>query len=248
MDQNELDILELHKNPGKLLIRYQPYIRMIIISYLNRGCGHRSDLEDMIQEVNRKLLERMPRIRDRFNGKSCFKTYFSVVIRNVFLEEVRKVHMVAEPPPTENYLNGLQDRPPGELVIRQEIERLQRAISLFGNEGPLIRLTLRFLFNIELTPDDLTGFQLTDETGDGHELLYALNQFNSMLRKERLKVLSEILPRLGVKPRKPDALRKWFNSRFKGLLQLMNGDPPTSAYTGETLQILVEKWDEYEKK
>jgi hypothetical protein len=169
-----------------------------------------------------------------------------VVIRNVFLEEVRKEHVVAEPP-SEPYLSGLQNNLPGELVIRQEVERLQRAIRLFGNEEPLIRLTLRFLFGMELTQDDLAGFHLANNTGNGHDLLRLLNQFQGTMRKERLKTLSEILPRLGVKPRKPDALRKWFNSRFNGLLQLMNGDPPTSAYTGETLQILVEKWDEYEK-
>ena len=75
MHRNDTDIRFLREDPGKLLIRYQPIIRMIVKNLAFQGYLPKRDISDMIQDVNRKLIERLPRIRDQYNYKSQFRTY-----------------------------------------------------------------------------------------------------------------------------------------------------------------------------
>lgn len=239
MDQNELDIHLLKHDPDKLIIRYQPVIRMIIISYINRGCGHKNELQDLIQEVNRKLLERMPRIQTLYNGKSLFRTYFSVVIRNLFLEEIRKPRMVLEPDP-DPYGSISRETVLDDLLIRQEIIRFERVIGMFGLEGKLIRLALYLIMDLDITTEMITEFQSAEDEQQAARLRDRFQEAKGILKKEKLQLLSQLLPDLGEKGRKPDALRKWYTTRLDEVLRLMNGNPPHASFTEETLQILLE--------
>lgn len=243
MDDNQTDIRLLQDDPDELIIRYQPLIRIIIRQYYYRGCISRHEVDDLVQDVNRKLIERMPRIQKLYNGRSRFRTYFSVVIKNVFLEEVRKVRMVTEPHPEAYGMTG-RETVVDQLVIRQEIERLRRLIRLFGKESPLLDLILRLFTDLPVRRDDLLAFP---HSLNGDEILQLETDLNGTLglhRRQKLMVISQALAGLGMKLRKPDALRKWYTSRLGELLSWMNGDPPHSHYQEETLLILLEKGEE----
>lgn len=242
MQNNEADIRYLREDPGKLLIRYQPVIRIIVKNLAYQGYLPRRDINDLIQDVNRKLIERLPRIRDQYNYKSKFKTYFSVVIRNLCLEEFRKVRLVAEPQP-EIYEQTAAEASTDQLMIRQECERLQRAIRLFGREECALRIVLRCFADLQVAADDFTGFEMNAGADLRMQLAAEVNGTLQLQKREKMEVLSAVFNRLDRKPRTADALRKWTSSRLDELVILMNGKPPRSAYTIEILYILMEKAD-----
>jgi RNA polymerase sigma factor (sigma-70 family) len=240
MISNDTDIGMLTDDPGRLLIRYQPIIRQIVKNLAYQGYLPKRDINDLIQDVNRKLIERLPRIGEQYNNKSKFKTYFSVVIRNLCLEEFRKVRLVAEPQP-EIYEQTATESTTDQLIIREEYGRLLRALRLFGRERSGLWVTLRCFSDLFITADDLLGF----ETDPGHEVRSQLAiQLNATLyqpKGEKMDAMSDIFNQLERKARTADALRKWVSSRLEELVILMNGKPPVSAYTIDILFILMEK-------
>jgi RNA polymerase sigma factor (sigma-70 family) len=237
---NDIDIRLLRENPGKLLVRYQPVIRIIVKNLAFQGYLPKRDISDLIQDVNRKLVERLPRIREKYNHKSLFKTYFSVVIRNLCLEEFRKVRMVAEPH-AEIYEQTATESSTDQLIIREEYQRLHRALRLFGRERQSIWIVLRCFADLPVYPEDFPGSDVGPDPGLRIRLAEQVNAADQLQKREKMDALSAVFNQLEKKARTPDALRKWSESRLDELLALMNGNPPTSAYTLEILYILLEK-------
>jgi len=245
MGRNDIDIRLLREDPEKILIRYQPIIRMIVKNLAFRGYLPKREINDLIQDVNRKLIERLPRIRDHYNYKSQFRTYFSVVIRNLCLEEFRKVRFVAEPQP-EIYEQTAAEAATDQLIIRQEYERLHRALRMFGRERHAIWIVLRCFADLRVTPDDFSGFEGDPEADICIQLSADVNDTMMLQKREKMEVLSNVFNLLDRKPRTADALRKWSSNRLDELVALMNGNPPISAYTVEILFILIEKAEIFE--
>jgi len=242
MTPNELDIHLLNNDPGRLIVRYQPLVKVIVRQFISRGYGQRKDFNDLVQEINRRLLERIPRIRQLYNQKSMFKTYFSVVIRNLYLEEVRRMRLVAEPDAEAYYITS-HDHTLNGILVKQEHERLRRAISLFGSEAALLWLCLRALLDQELRASDLEGFSRRPDEDRLKDMLTRLAKLSTMAKSARFNLLAEVAIELGEKERNGEALRKWFNSRVQELISMMNGHPPKSAYSLEIIQILMEKFE-----
>ncbi|MFA6127534.1 MAG: sigma-70 family RNA polymerase sigma factor [Bacteroidales bacterium] len=240
MLKNDVDIRLLRDSPDKLLIRYQPIIRIIVKNLAFQGYLPKRDINDLIQEVNRKLIERLPRIRDQYNNKSQFRTYFSVVIRNLCMEDFRKLRVVTEPQ-SDIYEQTTAETSTDQLVIRQEFERLKRALRLFGQESQSIWIVLRTFADLDVTAADLEGFDVDPGPGIREQLAVRLNEACQLQKREKMEALSAVFSRLDRKPRTADAVRKWSASRIDELLVLMNGKPPRSAYTVEILCILLEK-------
>ena len=246
MSVNDIDIRLLRDDPEKLLIRYQPIIRMIVRQLSYQGYLPRREISDLAQDVNRKLVERLPRIREQYNGKCRFRTYFSVVIRNLCMEEFRKVRIVAEPQ-AEPYEQARQEPSADPMLIRQEYERLHRAVRLFGREESAIWAALRCFSDIPLTGSDLTGFEFDPGPSIREELAAMVNDTLQQQKREKLEALSTVFSNLDKKPRNAEALRKWVANRQEEIITLMNGKPPSSSYTADILYILIEK-AEYDEK
>jgi RNA polymerase sigma factor (sigma-70 family) len=240
MQRNDTDIRLLREDPGKLLVRYQPVIRIIVKNLAFQGYLPKRDINDLIQDVNRKLVERLPRIREQYNYKSQFRTYFSVVIRNLCLEEFRKMRLVAEPQP-EIYEQTSGETLTDGLLIRQEYERLHRAIRLFGRERHALWVVLRCFADLPVSPDDFSGFEQEPGADIRLRMAQQINDTIALQKREKMEALSAVFNQLEGKPRTADALRKWSASRLDELVSLMNGKPPTSAYTVDILYILIEK-------
>ena len=243
MERNAIDIRLLRDDPHQLILHYQPIIRIIAARSIEQSSWSRNELPDLVQEVNRKLLERIDRIRQLYNGKSLFRTYFSVVVRNMCLEETRKSRMVAEPPPGK-YRGLTHESTLNDLTIRQEMERLKRALRLFHKEELTLWLALRCQFDLTVQSHHLASHSVAIPADQEDQILELLNSAAGLQKKDKLEILGRVFCMLGEKDRNPEALRKWFKSRLEEVLALMNGRPPRSAYTEETLQILMEKEDE----
>ncbi len=247
MDRNKVEIELLKKDPGKLLLNYQPVVWTIVRNYLSKGMVRYREQKDLVQEINKKLLERMPRIQAQYNYSSKLRTYFSVIIRNICLEENRRMNMVAEDPIP--YLTTDASVDPEDLFLyRQEYERLQRILLLFNKERPRLNLLIKVFSNLRIAEMDLELFSEEISENEQNELIEELNDSLDHIRKRKFELVSQALTILEGKVTPPESLRKWYASRLEECLKLMNGHPPTSAYSADTLGLLLERVKILEKK
>jgi hypothetical protein len=112
---------------------------------------------------------------------------------------------------------------------------------MFGKERQSIWVMLRCLADMPIGADDLIGFESDPGEGVRIQMAIRINQTLQTQKREKMDVLSEVFNQMERKPRTPDALRKWSTSRLDELVDLMNGNPPTCAYTADILFILIEK-------
>ncbi|MBT7094235.1 MAG: sigma-70 family RNA polymerase sigma factor [Bacteroidetes bacterium] len=241
MDRNQVEIRLLKNSPGKLLVKYQRMIRIIVRVYIQRGMISQRDQQDMIQEINRKLIERLPKIQKQYNGSSQLRTYFSVIVRNMCLEELRKPFMLSEPdqPPYES--NQLSEEPVDLFLVRQEYERLQRVLQTFGKYYPRLCLIMKCFANVNIGDKDLSKFPVVLSSELRFQILDQLESSIDEQRKDQYQILSDIIDKLEGRRIPPESLRKWYASRQEECLRLLNGKPPKSSYGAETLIFLVER-------
>lgn len=88
--RNATDLDLLRSDPRGLLVRHQETIGIIVHTYVRSGMFHPADAEDVIQQVNAELLEKLPRIRAQFNGSTLVRTYLSSIIRHICLNLHKK--------------------------------------------------------------------------------------------------------------------------------------------------------------
>lgn len=243
MDNNEKEIKLLSDDPGQLLTLYQDLISIIVHRYRRLGYVPLRDTQDLIQEINRRLLERLPRIQQQYNGKSRLRTYFSVIVRNICLEEIRKKPILEEPREPNYNKHENFELPVDSFLIKQEYERLEKAIKLLFKDRTRFTLMLRYFLELNLPGSFVQD--LYPETGEANLdfVLMKLHAGKAANKKRKLEILSEVLGKLENQNTSADSLRKWYAVREEEFLRLMNGDPPRSAYTMETIQILIEEYE-----
>ena len=113
---------------------------------------------------------------------------------------------------------------------------------MFRN-GLKFLVIFRFIYSFKIKRSDIVELNPDLKEPELMEIISTLNPGGNeeYTKKERYKTLSDIFQLLDGSFTSPDSLRKWFASRTIECLNLMNGNPPRSAYSIETLQILVEK-------
>ena len=241
MDRNQVEIKLLKSEPRKLLLKYQPIIWTIVRNYFSKGMVRFREQEDLVQEINKKLLERMPRIQAQYNYSSKLRTYFSVIIRNICLEEYRKISMVSEPDPEPYIISDASESPVDLFLFNQEYERLQRILVFFNKEQARLNLLLKVFNNLKVETKDLELFPGNRSEVDQDQLLEEINACQDQIKKRKFDLISKVLSSLEGKLTPSESLRKWYSSRLGECLKLMNGDPPTSSYTAESLGLLLEQ-------
>lgn len=241
MDQNQVEIELLKKDPGKLVAKYQQVIWTIVRNYLNKGMVRYREQEDLVQEVNKKLLERIPRIQAQYNNTSKLRTYLSVIIRNMCLEEYRRIDLISEPESPLYKVAEASEKPVDSLLYKQEYERLQRILIIFGKERARLNLLLKVLNNILVENNDLILFGGEKSEDDLNRIGILVNTCQDQMKKRKFEILSQVISEFEDKDVPPDSLRKWYSSRLTECLKLLNGDPPSCSYSADTLGLLLER-------
>jgi len=231
----------LNSDPGKLLTLYQDLIRIIVRKYTHLGYVSNRESDDLIQEVNRKLLERLPKIQSQYNGSSRLRTYFSVVVRNICLEEIRKISKLEEPQPPEYYKLDSAVEPDDLFLIKQEYERFNKVLRLMFKKKYRFIIMLRYMLDLNLSLQNLSDWKPECDDKKIANAFAKLNSSHGITKKEKYEKLSKVLEIVENNRTSPDSLRKWYTARSSEFISLMNGDPPRSSYSLETLQLLLEK-------
>ena len=89
-DPNKRDIELLMTNPHQFLIESQGIVDFNIKHFIHLGKFKHTEFDEIKQQINEELLTRIHKIRIQFQGRSLLRTYFSVIVKNVCNEIVRK--------------------------------------------------------------------------------------------------------------------------------------------------------------
>jgi RNA polymerase sigma factor (sigma-70 family) len=244
MDGNQLEIGLLHKNPGELIVKYQPIVVVIVQVFMKSGYFRGEEKEEIVQQINEKLLSRIEKIRQQYNGIAQLRTYFSAVIRNLCLEIIRKgrnrdvIRLVQE------YDHNLSYSPDqlNSMIINQELERLENILSMFVTLRIKMQISFKAILRIPVAEKELQEYCLN---GDLNEIIgnsQAILSGSGRNDKEIYRSLTALFNTVENKSNSLDATRKWITTREDEVIELLNGNPPRAYYDQESFRILLERY------
>jgi RNA polymerase sigma factor (sigma-70 family) len=241
MTENDKDIGLLRSDPHTLILKYQETVKIIVKKYILAGVFRASDFEDIVQEVNMALLAKIPAMQLQYNGTSLFKTYFSVIVRNICMKEHAKTNR--EVKIEQEDITGFIDRAHVEekIVLEKEIQRFRAILSLYYRQRPKLLLCLKLRYRIPLTPEDINLWNPKCSFSDREMLLE--NFGSNFDRKDDVEIYKIITPVMNKNEKKSnsiDAVRKWTDSKISEIIQLLNGNPKKMNYNEDTLKTLVD--------
>jgi DNA-directed RNA polymerase specialized sigma24 family protein len=244
MQEDQKDVLLMKSDPKKLLLKYQTVFELIIRRYSRFGYYPYQDCNEVLQHLNVRLFAKVHTIMSRFDGRVLVRTYLSAICRNFIREYVRNLrkrnilqgkYYAMEPSCYLPYHNA-------DLLIREECERLDKVMFLLGSKREKLWLLMKLIYRIRVSEQELVSLNPQAFTLISQVDLYTLNHNLKLKDKDIYMTIFPIFQNLGYGISHPDTLRKWFKQRTREVIMLMNGAPPRSAYTEDTLQILVEKY------
>jgi DNA-directed RNA polymerase specialized sigma24 family protein len=241
-DCNHRDIELLNHNPHQLILQYQKLIDNVIYIFIRSGIFKFDESSEVKQEINEELLNRIPKIQLQFQGKSLLRTYLSVIIRNICNEIARKKTRLKqiyleETTVKETITSGTLET----LIFEDEILRLKKAIALYHKQREKLILCLKLRFRMPFNLNDFQSVFTNLSQEDFDSFVHKIKPYKDSTDSALFAAFTDLLNKYENKSNAPDALRKWIALKINELIELLNGSPPTSHYTEETLQILFEK-------
>jgi len=240
-DFNQQDIELLNNNPHQLILNHQKLIDSIIHLFIRSGQFKFEDLNEVKQQVNEELLNRIYKIRNQFQGKSLLRTYLSVIIRNVCNDILRKKIRPNYTTLDETMVLDTSVEAMNGLVFEEEMVRLQKAIEFYYNQKWKLLLCLKLKFKVPFSYEDFNNVNNDITQIEFDRFVQQISPYQDNPDIIIFSALTDILNRCENKNNTPDALRKWIKLKISELIDILNGNPPTSQYNEETLQILFEK-------
>lgn len=242
MDQNAQEWHWLNNSPEVLLTRYQPIISAAATRFIARGFFRPEERDELVQEINLQLLEKkLSKMRAQYSGAVLLRTYFAKIVQNAFLEMARtKMRQ-----PTllgEEILEYRQDgvvSPEGKLIIRDELLRLEALLKDWPN-GYRTRLCFKLWTRSLLQNADIQFYQSPGTAQAVGRLMETCSRgYDDLNEGAVFSLLVELLNLVEAKNTDGDSLRRWNLQQADRLIEMLNGIPPVSRHSRESLRILL---------
>ncbi len=241
MTENDKDIELLRSNPQALIIKYQEIVKIIVKKSIAAGVFKASEFDDVVQDVNTALLTKIPAMQSQYNGMSLFKTYFSVIVRNICLKEhARNKREISV---DQRGITGSMDHPHVEekFIFEHERQRFKTILSFYHRQRPKLLFCLKLHYRIPLTPEDIYLWYPKCSSADQNVLMEHFgSKFDETDDVEIYKIVTPFMNKNENKSNSVDAVRKWTDSKISEIVQVLNGRPKKLNYTEDTLKTLVD--------
>lgn len=243
LDSKVFNATVLREQPNDFIVGCQPLIDMCVRYYIKKKLFSLDDKQDIIQSVNESLIMQLPKISEQYNGMSSLESYMSVIIYNMCL----KIHRddPAPPPPVgiSEGRSGVHDEPATGLIIRQELEIFRTIlILLYRNRNKFI-LFAKYYFCLPVTENDI---RRVFPSIHFHDISRLISLSESHHDKEPIedifKAIAPFIAKYEGTKVDPDSLRRWTIRTINQVVRQLNGDPPESAHTSETLKELIDEY------
>ena len=241
--ENEKEIRLLKSDFGRLILRYQETIRIIVGKYVTSGMFRQSETEDIIQTVNDLLLERRPQIRSQYTESTLLRTYLSSIIRNICLKEFHARRRAPRNIPLDEEGLGRPDSAFDRPLIREEVARFRKILGMYHGELPKLLICLKLYFHLPVSRQDvLAWYPGCGKRGLEFMLKAFGGNYDELTEARVFRLFTNVINKAEKKRNRPHAIQKWTNRRINEILELLNGDSPASAHDRETLKILLEDY------
>jgi hypothetical protein len=238
---NQRDIDLLHHNPNLLILELQDLIDIIIYKFVKSRKFNNDEHQDIKQQINIALLNKVENIQKQYQGKSLLRTYFNVIIRNIcndILRHTKKSMYLYD----ENELKaeeGYEGIDP--LILEEEMMRLRKIVDLYYSQKYKLVLCLKLKYKLAISNEDFKNVHKNINRKEINKFMDFIEPYSECTDQKIFEGLTYVLNKFEHKRNTPDSLRKWIFDKINEIIDILNGDPPTSNYDKETLQILFEK-------
>jgi hypothetical protein len=233
----------LRERPNDFIIGCQPLIAICVRYYIQKKMFSLDEKHDLIQSVNERLIMQMPKISEQYNGSSTLDAYMSVVIRNICLKIHRDDPVPPAPAIPSDGTAAVQDEPFSGLFIRQEVDKLRTILILLYRKRNKFILCAKYYYRLPVTENDIRRAFPSIHFNDINTLI-AVSASNSeqMHVEEIFTILAQCVLKYEGTMIDRDSLRRWTVRTINSVIRQLNGDPPESAHTADTLKELIDEY------
>lgn len=249
-DLNKREIKWLRKKPRTLLSHYQSIIEVVVARFISRGYFSKEEREELIQEVNLQLLEKkLQKIQEHYNGSVYLRTYFSKVVYNTCLEIARQ----KKRRPELVDATVLQNKASRELnayeqtLIKDEMLRFEAILKGVRKQRAKLELCLKLLVRIILKTIDIQWY-VAPKTNVEINIIkrHFFQQYDSLTDTEIFSLVIQLFNKLEGKQNDGDSLRRWVMNQIDRMIKILNGDPPMSKHSRDSIKVLMRLYFEKE--
>lgn len=230
----------IKNNPEVIVLIY----RFMIKKYLLKKLRNKKDIDDVVQEVLKILLEKkMKKIVERFDFEfskgPTFTSYFMVTIRNIYIDMLRKKEF-----PLKRVENNFKpeeiekksgDEMFGQMVLKEEFIKLRTLLTLYRNSGKKIIMTLKIKYRQQpYRHEIISEFQNCSEK----DIRILSQNFSLVNEKKIFEVITPIYNRYSAMNLKPDSLRKWISAKTVEITDHMNSTHENNPYNSRNISDL----------
>lgn len=242
--QNSTEIKWLEEAPGQLLTHYQYIVEATVAKFIVRGFFSANEKMEVVQEINLRLLEqKMQKIQEHFKGTVLLRTYFAKVVYNTCLEICRQQRRQPQVLGEEHLMQQADSKGSAHelLVIKDELLRLQAALKGLQSDQYKGRLCLKAWVRFVLTQLDIQFYQ-SPKTTKAIEAIKAklFSPYHDLTDQEVYGLLIELFNLVENKNNTADSLRKWVVNIIDQLIVLLNGEPPVSSHSRQSMKLLLQ--------
>lgn len=252
IEDNKKYIELLRKDPGKLVVKYQDLISTVVyLTLIGKGFYHKDEKDELIQEVNVRLLERMGDIKKKYNKKSLLRTFFWVIIKNtcygILREKKRR--------PTHSPLNGDETNriPPTanniliNLVFEDEFRKYEAILKTYYRNIAKIELILQLVYRIPVLIRYFINY-CKKFAESFYEAVPKILPIDKDFPDIKIyNIITPYLNKCNGKDNPGSSTQRWMNNIINQHITLMNIGHEPDVYDKDIFQIVVEKYYQFKK-
>jgi len=249
--------VSVEKEEGELLFRdasaylekNQGVIKAIVLKYSESGLFGRSDVDDVIQYVNERMLTGvLEKMRSQYKPMCRLMPYLSKIVSNLCLEYAKKELKRNQHEKKVDYTRshfGTKETMSEDIAMREIIEQLEILLSLYGSRRPRIELLFKISLRIAITEEDVLRCYPKCNKRLLNRLLLSFNDPEEYRMAPHSDMYGQLIPlinELEGTSKTADALRKSVDMKLDEIAEILNIAPINAALTRETVKMLLENY------
>lgn len=199
----------------------------------------RREAEDVKMGIVEKFLHKQEQIASKFQGKSTIKTYCIAILNRMCNEMIRKEIKHWNYAYDEHKININTNKYDAsqKLLIRDEINALDKIMQLFDDEMHKARIFMAYSYKIPVREEDVKNYDKLYKQNKTIQLL-DIDRIGS--KAEMFENLAQLVNAVEHKNIKGDAARMWYNKTTSKIILRLNNSFISTNYDKDSLEILFE--------
>ena len=249
MGENDDDMDLLYSDPSMLLSRLQKVFVAVARLYRRSGMLRDEELSEIVQEMNLQFLNNLETIRKNYDPSrtdaATLRAYVRSLARNVCNRYYRERPQYSPLSLSHPRVTVSADSVTDPLAIAQTVQVFRAVIDTSGDRKAKLLLFLKLYYRIPVVANDLRGaYPEADEVVVGAFLGLFGGDFASMGEMSIFEAARPIINQLERSETTAESYTRWITREVTEICEILNGDPPVSAFDRHTLRILVDDYFE----